>query len=244
MAITGRLDIFRSPSGLLCYLVASIAEYTGFKKQYILAIKKENMSGITREEMRDRLGNIDQIRDIIFGAQLREYDSRIDKLESNISLVEQDMRERVEQVKQSLLTELRAGIDSLEQRIKSMSLTYQNDSVDIRQTIDRVNKKFSASIEALDKTVDSHTNSIRHDLAETRTQLQEDNRNLRNQVFEELEKRFSMLKNGKVSRDDMAEILFELGLRIKGTEFAPELKQAAGTDLSDIPLLQATRYSE
>lgn len=202
------------------------------------------MSGITREEMRDRLGNIDQIRDIIFGAKLREYDSRIDKLESSISLVEQDMRERVEQVKQSLLTELRVAVDSLEQRIKSMSFTYQNDSVDIRQTIDRVNKKFSTSIEVLDKTVDSHMNSIRQDLSETRTQLQEDNRNLRNQVFDELEKRFSMLKNGKVSRDDMAEILFELGLRIKGTEFAPELKEAAGTELSDIPLLQTTRFSE
>ena len=32
------------------------------------------MAEITKEEMRERLGNIDQIRDIIFGAQLREYD--------------------------------------------------------------------------------------------------------------------------------------------------------------------------
>lgn len=202
------------------------------------------MSGLSRDEMRERLGNIDQIRDIIFGSQLREYDGRIDKIESNISLLEQDMHERIEQVKTVCLTELRASIDSLEQRIKSMSLTYQNDSADIRQVIDRVNKKFSTSIETLDKTVDTQTNSIRNDLSETRTKLQEDTRNLRTQVFEELDKRFSSLKNTKVSRDDMAEILFELGLRIKGTEFAPELKEAAGTDLSDFPLLEATRVAE
>lgn len=202
------------------------------------------MSGLSRDEMRERLGNIDQIRDIIFGSQLREYDGRIDKIESNITLLEQDMRERIEQVKAVCLTEIRASIDSIEQRIKAMSLTYQNDSADIRQVIDRVNKKFSTSIETLDKAVDSQTNAIRSDLSETRTKLQEDTRNLRAQVFEELDKRFSSLKNTKVSRDDMAEILFELGLRIKGTEFAPELKEAAGTDLSDFPILEATRVTE
>jgi hypothetical protein len=36
-----------------------------------------------------------------------------------------------------------------------------------------------------------------------------------------------MLKNVKVSRYDMAEILFELGMRLKGSEFVPELKEAA-----------------
>lgn len=37
------------------------------------------MSEISREEMREKLGNIDQIRDIIFGSKQREYDSRIEQ---------------------------------------------------------------------------------------------------------------------------------------------------------------------
>jgi hypothetical protein len=40
------------------------------------------MRDITQEEMRERMGNIDLIRDIIFGPKLQEYDNRIDKLES------------------------------------------------------------------------------------------------------------------------------------------------------------------
>lgn len=244
MAITRIQDIFSSHFKTAFLSRSATAEYTVLKIQLLLPNRGENMSGLSRDEMRERLGNIDQIRDIIFGSQLREYDGRIDKIESNITLLEQDMRERIEQVKAVCLTEIRASIDSMEQRIKAMSLTYQNDSADIRQVIDRVNKKFSTSIETLDKAVDSQTNAIRSDLSETRTKLQEDTRNLRAQVFEELDKRFSSLKNTKVSRDDMAEILFELGLRIKGTEFAPELKEAAGTDLSDFPLLEATRVTE
>lgn len=206
---------------------------------------EKKMAEINKDEIRERLGNIDQIRDIIFGPQLREYNSRLDKIESNLSLMEQEMRDRIEQVKNACLTEVRASVDSLEQKIKTSNLNYQNENADLRQLIDRINKKFSSSIEALDQTIDSQTSSIWNNLSETKEKLQEDTRNLRIQIFEELERRFSSLSGAKVSRDDMAEILFELGLRIKGTEFAPELKDAAGTDVSpDIRLLEASRFSE
>ncbi|HBB36151.1 MAG TPA: hypothetical protein DDZ80_09705 [Cyanobacteria bacterium UBA8803] len=202
------------------------------------------MAEINRDQMRERLGNIDQIRDIIFGAQLREYDSRIDKIESNLALLQQDMRDRIEQTKNSCLTEMRAATDSIEKKIKSLTLTTQNENADIRQMIDLVNKKFSSNIEALDQTVDKQTKSLHNELSESREKIQEEIRNLRAHVFEELERRFSMISESKVAKDDMAEILFELGLRIKGTEFAPELKEAAGSDVSsDIRLLEASTVS-
>ncbi|MBE9129544.1 MULTISPECIES: hypothetical protein [unclassified Coleofasciculus] len=203
------------------------------------------MSEISREQMRERLGNIDQIRDIIFGAQLREYDSRIDKIESNLILIQQEMRERIEQNKTIYLTELRSALDSIEKKIKSISMTIQNENSDVKQTIDLVNKKFSSSIEALDQTVEQQTTSLQKELSDTRETLQDDVRNLRAHVFEELERRFSMMTNTKIAKDDMAEILFEVGLRIKGTEFAPELKEAAGSDVaSDYRLLEASKVSE
>ena len=190
------------------------------------------MAEITKEEMRERLGNIDQIRDIIFGAQLREYDNRFDKIDSDLSMMQQDMQTRIEQVKTVLSTEMRAAIDSFEKKVKSITLNTQEESADVRQQIDRVNRKFSSSIEALDEALDNQTNSIRDELSQTRERLSEETRTLKTQVFEELDRRFSMLREVKVSRDDMAEILFELGMRLKGTEFVPELKGAADNKLS------------
>lgn len=199
------------------------------------------MAEINREQIRDRLGNIDQIRDIIFGAQLREYDSRIDKIESNLALLQQEMRDRIDQTKTSCLTEIRSVMDTLEKKIKSLTLGYQNDHADLRQTVELVNKKFSNSIESLDQDLDAHTNSLHTNLSETRDKVQEEIRALRGQVFEEIERRFSMMTDTKIAKDDMAEILFEVGLRIKGTEFAPELKEAAGNNVaSDIRLLEAS----
>lgn len=203
------------------------------------------MAELSKEQMRERLGNIDQIRDIIFGAQLREYDSRIDKVESNLALIQQEMRDRIEQTKTVYMTELRASVDSLEKKLKSLNMTVQNDNSEIRQTIDMVNKKFSGNLEALDNTLEKQTNDLHNELSETRNKLQDDIRSLRSYIFEELERRFSLINEGKVAKDDMADILFELGLRIKGTEFAPELKEAAGNDVDvDVRLLEASPLSQ
>lgn len=198
------------------------------------------MVEITKEEMRERLGNIDQIRDIIFGAQLREYNARFEKIESDITMMQQEIHDYAEQVKSVLSSELRAAVESLEKKIKSLTSNSQEETADLRQQIERVNRKFSTNIEALDKTLDQQTSSLREELLQTREKLQEDVRNLKNQIFEELERRFSMLREVKISKDDMAEILFELGMRLKGTEFVPQLREAADTNLyTDVRLLES-----
>ncbi len=199
------------------------------------------MADITKEEMRDRLGNIDQIRDIIFGSQLRDFETRFDKLESDLSMLQQEIEDRTEQVKTVLSTEMRAAVEALEKKFKTLNLNTQEESADLKQQIDRVNRKFSTSLEALDEAIDKQSNSIRDELSQTRDRLQEDVRSLKNQVFEELTRRFSVLRDEKVARDDMAEILFELGMRLKGTEFVPELKEVAENNIEPEVLLPQRR---
>jgi DNA anti-recombination protein RmuC len=203
------------------------------------------MSEVSKEEIRERMGNVELIRDIIFGSKLQEYDNRLDKLESHLSLLDKEMRDRTLAVKTECLTELRASVDSLEEKIKSLSLTSQRDNADIRQLIDRTYKSFSSSLESIDKTVVSQSSSIRKELSETREKLQEDTQSLKAQIFDELEKRFSMLKDAKLSRNDMADILFELGLRIKKAEFTPELKDSTNSNGSDgVFLIEASQVTE
>ena len=198
------------------------------------------MPEITKEEMREKLGNIDQIRDILFGSLLREYGARFEKIESDIALLQQEMHDYASQVKSVLSTELRAAIESFEKRLKSLSLSSQEESADLRQQIDRINRKFTTTIQSLDESVDKQINLMREEFTDTRDRLQEDVRTLRNQVFDELNGRLSVMRDAKVSRDDMAEILFELGMKLKGTDFVPELKQAADTNLyTDVRLIES-----
>jgi archaellum component FlaC len=186
------------------------------------------MNQLKKEEIYDKLGNIDQIRDIIFGAQLRDYNTRFDKLETDLGNFRQELIDRIQEVKATNIAELRSAVDIVDKRIKALQLTGEEERNDLRQIIDRTHRKSSSNFEKLSEDLEATTGLLRDNLSETKAKLQEDTRNLRNYVQEELE-RLSAIGNIKVSRDDMAEILFELGMRLKGTEFVPELEEA--TDL-------------
>lgn len=184
------------------------------------------MSQLSREDVRERLGNIDQIRDIIIGAQLREYENRFSKVESDISLLQQEMRSHFEQLKANFTVELRTAVEVLEKKLKLLSVTTSEETVDLRACVDRLNKKFSSSVQSLDEALDTQTTSIRDEISQNKAKFQEDVTALRDLILEELERRFSQLRETKVSKDDIAETLFALGMRLKGTEFIPKLWEA------------------
>lgn len=201
------------------------------------------MTQMLREEVRERLGNIDQIRDIIFGAQLREYETRFGKIESDVSLLQQEMRSHVEQLKVSFSAELKAGFENLEKKLKLFNLNHEEETADLRQQVDRLNRKFSSCIQSLDEELDTQTKSIREDVIQTKVQLKEDVLALRDLVLEEIEQRFSHLRHSKVSKDDMAETLFTLGMRLKEKEFIPMLREA-GDENSDNNSVKLLRNGE
>jgi len=187
------------------------------------------MNQLKKEEIYDKLGNIDQIRDIIFGSQLRDYNTRFDKLESDLVNFRQELIDRVQEVKSTNAIELRSAIDTMDKRIRALQLTGEEERNELRQIIDRTHRKSTSNFDKLGEDLEVTTGLLRDNLSETKAKLQDDIRNLRIYVQEELERRLSAIGNIKVSRDDMAEILFELGMRLKGTEFVPELEEA--TDL-------------
>ncbi|MDZ8263179.1 MAG: hypothetical protein RMY63_33025 [Nostoc sp. ChiQUE01b] len=202
---------------------------------------------MSRDDVRERLGNIDQIRDIILGTQLREYENRFSKLESDISLLQQQTRLHVEQLKSNFSAELKVGFESLDKKLKSLNMATQEETLDLRQQVDRLNKKFSSSVQSLDETLDSQTTSIRNEIFQNKVQLQDDVTALRDLILEEIDRRFSQLTDTKVSKDDMAETLFALGMRLKETEFIPKLREAANErsdEYTAVPLLETTKLSK
>jgi ElaB/YqjD/DUF883 family membrane-anchored ribosome-binding protein len=200
------------------------------------------MSDMTKEDVRDRLGNIDQIRDIIFGAQLRDYDNRLMQIESDFVVLQQDVRDRVEQMRTSLTNEFKLAVDAIEKKLKVVNTNAQEEASELRQQIDRLQRKLAGNVQTLDECLDTQVNALRNDLNSARDAMQTDVNALRDIVLEELDRRSSQLQGNKVSKDDMAEVLFELGMRLKGNEFIPQLRDLSGKEGQDsVPLLQTRK---
>ena len=240
------------------------------------------MSDLTKADIRERLGNIDQIRDILFGSRLRDFDARLEQVEKGLSNLQQDLRTRSDEIRQALSSELQTAVESVEKKLRSSSLKDEEEKFEIRsqleavgkrigssteelekklaakiqesadnldrqlkllsqreeeedsnlrQQVDLLSKRLSSNIDGLNETVDKQNTSLRNDLLETRENLQEAVLSLKNHVYKELEQSVSQLSRAKVAREDMAELLFELGMRLKGTDFLPELSEAGGKSL-------------
>lgn len=84
---------------------------------------------------------------------------------------------------------------------------------------------------------------IKEEIVQTKGAFQNDITALRDLVLEEIERRFNQLGESKVSCDDMAETLFALGMRLKGTDIVSGLHTAdeEADEFLSVPLLKATK---
>lgn len=188
------------------------------------------MTKDNKAALRERLGNIDQIREILFGSQLRDYSNRLEQVETNLMVLQRELRDRTEEIKQVFSTEVQAALEGMEKKLKNISVKDEEDKIEIRENIDRLSKRLSSNVANLDEAIDQQTTSLRNDLLASREKLQEDLLTLRAQLFEDLEKHLSKLTQSKVAREDMAEMFFEFGLRLKGKDVVPELRNAVNEE--------------
>lgn len=188
------------------------------------------MSNITREEVRDRLGNVDQIRDLLFGAKLQEYERRFEQIESKLSEFQQEVGECFEDMKNDLALEIQSAVEHWDKRFQSFSTQTQEENKEMRQQIGGFNRKLSNSVESLEETIEEKTSELGSTLLENRQMLQEEIHTLRSDIFETLKGRAIALQEEKTSKQDIAEILFELTMRLKGEDVIPTLQSTLNPD--------------
>lgn len=184
------------------------------------------MAEPNKQDVRERLGNVEQIREILLGPQIRNYEQRLDKVEAEVVEMRQELRERLDHLQTSLSSEIQGIADSFEKKLKYLSLTTHDETTKLWQKVEQTSQKSYSVLDTLNKTFSNRIASLREEVAETQEQFQTETQMLKSKIFEELEKCFSTLKESKVSRVDLAEILFELCIKVKGTELVPDLKEA------------------
>lgn len=194
--------------------------------------------------MRDRLGNIDQIRDVLFGQKAQEYeqqfasyDERLDKVEAELSQLQTETRDHLRQLQENFSGELRSTLDALEKKLKYLSLTTHETTNALQQQLQTTNAKNDQELDSLNKTVVDKNTLLREQLSETREQFNGDLKVLKEQLFTEIDKGFSHLRDSKVSRAVLAEVLFEMCIKVKGSDVFPSIAKDGDNPLKTSFLL-------
>jgi chromosome segregation ATPase len=186
--------------------------------------------------VRDRLGNIDQIRELLFGHIIADYEQRwekssqqIDALETELSSFQTETRDRLNALQESLTTEFRSRMDAFEKQVQYLGFTLHEQTTNMQYRVREVEKSSGEGIESLQTAVVTSTNAMRSELTQTREQLEGAVRSLEKHLFDEIDKELAAMREGKVSRVDFADALFDLCLKVKGADFVPKLGEAPGS---------------
>lgn len=169
------------------------------------------------------LGNVDQIREILFGSQSRELNKRFEKLEIDIKRSFDDLKSKIEFSQKEFNQKLENEVELISKRIKNLTTTQQDEFADIKDGNLKQEKRIQHNIDLLNEEIGVKIEQLTKDQSDSKKSLSEELNFLKLEVFEFIEDKLSQMNNIKLSRDDAAEIMMEAALRIKGNNIQSQL---------------------
>ncbi len=163
-------------------------------------------------------GNIDKIRDILFGNQAKDYEKRFIRMENQLIQESGELKE-----------ELLKRIDSLELYVKK-EMKDINDRIkkesDERVTSDKgIHQELKESFEALNKKILQEETNLAEKSTELRDQILEQSKQLSAEIRSKADNASNSLKqtaneldDAKVNRSDLSGFFLELAMRLSGDQ--------------------------
>jgi DNA repair exonuclease SbcCD ATPase subunit len=158
--------------------------------------------------------NVDKIRDILFGSQMRDYDTRFARLEETLLKESSDLRETTRKRLDALEGYIKKELESLSARLKSereeRSTSFKQLSKDLKDLGEDLSQRIGE--------LQDHSSEAQ---AELRKEILEQSKNLADEIYSKeqeitslLERRFQELRNDKTDRSTLASLLTEVALRL------------------------------
>jgi methyl-accepting chemotaxis protein len=159
--------------------------------------------------------NVDKIRDILFGSQMRDYDKRFGRLEERLAKAADALRDDLKKRFDSLESFVQQEVESLQQRLK----TEKSERVDTLKDLTRETRDSSKTLENRLSQLDEQLATAQGDL---RSRILDQSKTLLNEIHKAhsemestLEREAETLRNDKTDRATLADLLTEMALRLK-----------------------------
>ena len=164
--------------------------------------------------LRGSAGNVDKIRDILFGTQMRDYESRFARLEETLIKETLEIRETSRRRFEQLESYIHKEFETVQARFK----TERDDRTDVDSQHARELKELADATNRRIRDLDDRGTSIERDLRNSLLQqardLTEEIRARHEEVSALLDRRVHELRDGKTDRAALASLFTEVALRL------------------------------
>jgi gas vesicle protein len=164
--------------------------------------------------LRGGAGNVDKIRDILFGSQMRDYESRFARLEEALVKETTEIRETNRRRFDQIEAYIKREFEAVQARFK----TERDERLDTASLQSRELKELGDSLSRRIRDLDDRSSSVERDL---RSQLMQQARDLTDEMARNhdeiatlLDRRVRELTDSKTDRAALATLFTEVALRL------------------------------
>ena len=159
-------------------------------------------------------GNLDKVRDILFGGQIRDFDRKFARLEERLGKetaeLKEDVRKRLAAVEQFIKTESEALADRLRGEHDERAEAIKDLSRELRET----SKTFEKKTGLIDDQLARAQRELRQQLLDLQQRLTDDLAQKIDGVLDRLSAEARELRTDKADRSTLAALLTEMALRL------------------------------
>lgn len=161
-----------------------------------------------------KVGNIDQVRDILFGGQMRDYEKRFKRLEERFAQESLHLRDELMQRLKVMDERIEGEIESLSEKAKIDRQERLSVQQDIQHELTALKADLNTRLIQLDEQFTREVKNLRQ---QTHNKFQETTLQIRQQgevLTALINQEVNQLQEEKVSRTDLATFFNELAVRL------------------------------
>lgn len=160
------------------------------------------------------MGNIDKIREILFGGNMREYDRRFSRVEEQLVKESFELREDTRKRFEALEAFIKAELTALTERLQAEQRTRDDAVSGLWRGVQESSQALSAKLgEAQEQTARAHS-ELRQQILSQSKDLNEEMRRKQDDVMTLIQREVADLNHGKTDRSTLATLLTEMAMRL------------------------------
>ena len=176
--------------------------------------KQTTNKSASRSGAADVDDNVDKIRDILFGSQMRDYEKRLEATEKRIMQAIDKLSRDIERRVDRLDKYARREVDKLSERIKTERKERTADAKKGSTDLSQLAEQLESGLAEADEHFAAELRSVRNSLLDQAEDLTAQIGEAHSQLQESLEKEATALQDAKLNREDMAELFTEVAMRL------------------------------
>jgi len=167
------------------------------------------------------VGNLGRVRDILFGAEMREYEKKFARLEERLLNVSMELKDEIRRSLDSLEAYVKQEIESLLEQVKTEQRERTGATEELTRELRETGKSLEKKIYQIDDQATKNHRDLRHQLLDQSKSLTDEIRQKSTEFTGKLDQAVQELRAAKTDRYTLASLLTEVALQLSSETKMP-----------------------